>query len=99
MDEHAGRPDPLTHRILEVIYGAQTGRSGRGVELADIVDSVTRGAIARRIAPDRQTVVSALAALVQFGYLRVDRWSKYRITPRGWTEILERRPEDFPWAE
>lgn len=91
--------DPLSNRVLEAVYRAQAGRMGRGIELADLVEQVTRGSIARRIAPDRPTVVSCVTILVQHGYLRIDRWSKYRLTSCGWTEGLERPRDEYPWAE
>jgi DNA-binding IclR family transcriptional regulator len=89
----------LSYRVLEVVYQAQAGRLGRGIELADLVDQVTRGAISRRIAPDRPTVVNCVTVLVRLGYLRIDRWSKYRLTSCGWTHGLARPRDEFPWTE
>ena len=99
MNEDVTGPDPLSYRVLEVVYRAQAHRIGRGIELADIVEHVTRGAISRRIAPDRPAVVRCITVLGELGYLRVDRWSKYRLTSSGWTEGLSRRRDEFPWAE
>jgi DNA-binding IclR family transcriptional regulator len=62
------------------------------------LDYVSHGAILRRMAPDRLTVVRCLRMLVEVGYLRIDRWSKYRLTPEGWADGLSRAPEDFPWG-
>lgn len=89
----------LGYRVLEVVYRAQANRQGRGIELADLVDHVTRGPLSRRIAPNRPTVVSCITVLVEIGYLRIDRWSKYRLTSCGWAEGLARAPEEYPWAE
>jgi DNA-binding IclR family transcriptional regulator len=96
--ERAGR-DPLSIRVLEVIHDMQAHRNGRGVQLDDIVDRVTYGAIARRMAPNRSTVVSCLHTLIEIGYVRVDRWSKYRLTSQGWSDGLGRPSEIFPWSD
>lgn len=97
-DESAGR-DPLSFRILIVVYETQISRTGRGVDTDDIVDRVTHGAIARRMAPNRSVVVRCLQELVDIRFLRIDRWSKFRLTSSGWTEGLGRSRETFPWSD
>lgn len=99
MTEEPAGHDPLSFRILQAVHDMQMGRAGRGADPDEIVERVTRGAIARRIAPNRSVVVGTLNQLVEIGYLRVDRWSRFRLTSSGWAGGLDRPRDTFPWSE
>jgi hypothetical protein len=90
--------DPLSVRILMIVSQAQREREGRGIELAEIVGHFS-GAIGRRIAPDRQTVADCVGELVEREYLRIDRWNRFRLTPRGWTDGMQYPAETYLWDE
>jgi hypothetical protein len=98
IEEPAGH-DPLSMRILQAVHDMQIGRAGRGVDADEIVERVTHGAIARRIAPNRSIVVSCMHQLVEMGYLRIDRWSRFRLTSSGWAGGLGLPRDTFPWGD
>jgi hypothetical protein len=91
--------DALSIRILIIVCQAQSNHDGRGIELGEIIGHFTRGAIGRRMAPDRRTVIECIERLMERAYVRVDRWSKYRLTLRGWAEGMQYPAEAYPWED
>ena len=91
--------DPVSSRILEAVDEAQDVHRGRGLDLDGIVAQVIQGPLSRRQMQGRPGVEIRVRELVGLGFLRLDRWGAYHITSQGWTEGMDRRLEDFTWAE